>query len=208
MASRRSSYDRLKRAADAVCAGIGLVLLSPLFLLIGVLISLDSPGGVFFRQERAGRDGVPFLIYKFRTMRVSTAPTRGAQDENDPRITRVGRWLRRSSLDELPQLINVLRGEMSFIGPRPALLRHVERYDAEQRRRLEVRPGMTGLAQVNGRNTLTWEEKIAYDIQYVEGYSLGLDLRILLRTPKAILDQASVYFRGHGSAWQAPEAKG
>jgi len=131
-----------------------------------------------------------------------------AKRPDDPRLTRVGRVLRRWSLDELPQLINVLRGEMSLIGPRPALLRHLERYNAEQRRRLEVRPGMTGLAQVSGRNALTWEEKIAYDIQYVEGYSLALDLRILLRTPRAILDQASVYFRGHGSAWQAPEAKG
>ncbi len=197
------NYQRLKRAFDVVCAGLGLIVLSPLFLVIGVFIRLDSPGPVFFRQERAGKDGIPFRIFKFRTMYVASGPIRGYQRADDPRITRVGYWLRRLSLDELPQLINVARGEMSLIGPRPALLYQIERYNAHQRRRLDVRPGITGWAQVNGRNALSWEEKIELDVWYVDHCSFSLDLRIMLRTVRAVFDQSGLYFHGKGSAWYA-----
>lgn len=207
MKLRADIYYRLKRITDLICAGAGLIVLTPLFLVIGLLIRLDSPGPVFFRQERAGRDGMPFSIFKFRTMHVAPRPSRGFQSADDPRITRVGRWLRRLSLDELPQLINVVRGEMSLVGPRPALLYQIERYDARQRRRLDVRPGITGWAQVNGRNSLTWEEKIEYDVWYVDHCSLWLDLLILLKTAKVVLDQSGLYFHGKGSAWHAPSAE-
>jgi undecaprenyl phosphate N,N'-diacetylbacillosamine 1-phosphate transferase len=198
-----NTYHRFKRMADLVCAGLGLVILAPIFLVIGVIIRLESPGPVFFRQERAGRAGVPFLMCKFRSMYVTRRPVRGFQSGDDPRITAVGGWLRRLSLDELPQLLNVVRGEMSLIGPRPALVYHVERYDEHQQRRLEVRPGITGWAQVNGRNSLSWEEKIELDVWYVDHCSIGLDLRILLKTAKAALDQSGIYFHGNGSAWGA-----
>lgn len=203
MKSKVSIYQHTKRVTDLACAGLGLLFLAPIFLVIGLLIRLGSSGPVFFRQERAGKRGIPFRIFKFRTMYVAPGPRRGYQSADDPRITRVGRWLRRLSLDELPQLINVVRGEMSLIGPRPALLHHIERYDVRQRRRLDVRPGITGWAQVNGRNTLSWEEKIDFDVWYVDHRTLWLDLRILLRTAGAVLDQSGVYFSGRGSAWHA-----
>jgi lipopolysaccharide/colanic/teichoic acid biosynthesis glycosyltransferase len=200
-------YPRIKRAFDIVVAGAALIGFLPLFLIIGLLIRLDSAGPVFFRQFRAGKDGVPFLIYKFRTMYTSPQPQRGFLPADDPRITRVGRWLRRLSLDELPQLINVLRGEMSLIGPRPALLHHVKRYNPRQRRRLEVRPGITGWAQVNGRNSLTWEEKLEFDVEYVERCSLWMDLYILFKTFKVVFKQSDLYFQGKGNAWSAPVPK-
>lgn len=202
-----NTYHRLKRVMDVICTGLGLILLAPLFLVIGLLIRLDSPGPVFFRQERAGKGGVPFRIFKFRTMYVAPAPTRGFQPGDDPRITRVGRWLRRLSLDELPQLINVVRGEMSLTGPRPALVYQIERYDSRQRRRLDVRPGITGWAQVNGRNALSWEKKIEFDVWYVDHCSFWLDLRILVKTARAVLDQSGLYFHGKGSAWHTPSVE-
>lgn len=171
----------IKRLIDFWASLFGFILLSPLFLVIAVAIKLDSPGPVFFRQERVGKDGRVFKIFKFRTM-VVNAEKMGAGvfvEKEDPRITRVGKWLRNTSLDELPQLINVLRGEMSLVGPRPTLPYQVERYDERQRRRLLMRPGITGWVQVNGRNSLTWPEKIELDIWYVEHWSLWLDLRIL-----------------------------
>lgn len=207
MRSNTNIYGPIKRGIDAVCAGLGLILLSPLFLAIALLIRLDSDGPVFFRQERAGKGGVPFRIFKFRTMYTAPRPVRGFQSTADPRITRVGRWLRRLSLDELPQLINVVRGEMSLIGPRPALVYQIERYDARQRRRLAVRPGISGWAQVNGRNSLAWEEKIEFDVWYVDHCSFWLDVRIVLKTFRAVLDQSGLYFHGKGSAWQAPPAE-
>jgi undecaprenyl phosphate N,N'-diacetylbacillosamine 1-phosphate transferase len=202
-----NTYHCLKQVADVICAGLGLILLAPLFLAIGLFVRLDSPGPIFFRQERAGKGGVPFRIFKFRTMYVAPSPPRGFQATDDPRITRIGRWLRRLSLDELPQIINVVRGEMSLIGPRPALVYQIERYDSHQRRRLDVRPGITGWAQVNGRNSLSWEEKIEFDVWYVDHCSFGLDLRILLRTTRAVLDQSGIYFHGKGSAWRAPQVE-
>jgi lipopolysaccharide/colanic/teichoic acid biosynthesis glycosyltransferase len=154
-------------------------------------VKATSPGEVIFRQRRAGKDGRPFTILKFRTM-VADAPRSPLGTycyADDPRVTPAGRRLRATSLDELPQLVNVLRGEMSFVGPRPDLPHHVERYTATQRRRLGVRPGITGWAQVNGRNAIGWEERIALDLEYLDGWSLGRDLRVIWKTIGVVLSR-------------------
>lgn len=170
------------------------MLLSPLLLAIGIAVRATSPGEAIFRQRRIGKGGRPFTIYKFRTM-VRDAPRSSLGTtcyEDDPRITRLGKVLRASSLDELPQLANVLRGDMSFVGPRPDLPHHVERYREDQRRRLRMRPGITGWAQVNGRNGISWEERIALDLEYVEGWSLRRDLGVLLRTVRVVATRKGV----------------
>lgn len=185
----------IKHLLDKIFSFILLVILSPLFILIAILIKLDGKGPVFFIQQRVGKDNKLFNIYKFRTM-VPDAINIGSgvyTEENDPRITRTGRFLRKTSLDELPQLINILKGEMSFIGPRPTLAYQVEQYNDFQRKRLLVRPGVTGLAQVNGRNSLSWPERIEYDVKYVENYSLMLDFKILLKTFLVIFKQEGLY---------------
>lgn len=179
-----------KRTIDVVLSLALLIILSPLFLLVALMIVLDSRGGVFYRQPRAGLGGRPFLLYKFRTM-VPGAEKMGAgyyfSGPDDPRITRVGRFLRRTSLDELPQLINVLKGDMSLVGPRPMLLYQVEKLSPGQKKRLSVRPGITGWAQINGRAELSWSKRIEYDLWYIDNYSLCLDLKILLRTPLVVI---------------------
>ncbi|MCL5981599.1 MAG: sugar transferase [Firmicutes bacterium] len=185
----------IKRLMDFWGSLFALMLISPFFLVVAVAIKLDSSGPVFFRQERAGKDGRVFKIFKFRTM-VVDAETMGAGvfvEKEDSRITKVGKWLRDTSLDELPQLINVLLGEMSLVGPRPTLPYQVERYDERQRQRLLLRPGITGWAQVSGRNSLTWPEKIELDIWYVENRSLRLDIRILWQTIYVIFDKQDLY---------------
>jgi lipopolysaccharide/colanic/teichoic acid biosynthesis glycosyltransferase len=184
----------LKRIIDAVLSGVALLVLAPLLLLIAVAIRLDSRGPAIFAQTRAGVGGRPFRMFKFRTM-VSNAeellpelvPFESLAEpmfklRNDPRVTRVGRLLRRTSLDELPQLLNVLKGEMSLVGPRPEQVELVERYRAEERFRLAVRPGLTGPMQVYGRGQLTFEERLAVERDYIENLSLGRDLRILALT--------------------------
>jgi exopolysaccharide biosynthesis polyprenyl glycosylphosphotransferase len=194
----------LKRAIDVVLSAVGLVLLTPVMIVIAALIRLDSSGPALFKQLRAGRHGEPFRFVKFRTM-CEDAQERIAEvlsvDElkepmyklrRDPRVTRVGRFLRRTSLDELPQLFNVLRGEMSLVGPRPEELWLVERYGETERFRLEMRPGITGPMQVHGRGQLTFQERLAVEREYVENYSLKKDLRILLRT-------VGVIFRADGA---------
>jgi undecaprenyl phosphate N,N'-diacetylbacillosamine 1-phosphate transferase len=187
---------RVKRLFDFVSALAGLIVISPLFALLAALIKLDSRGPVFFMQERIGQDGRPFQIYKFRTMVVG-AEKMGAgylvDGQDDPRITRLGRFLRLAALDELPQLINILRGEMSIVGPRPTLRYQVEQYDDYQRRRLLAPPGVTGWAQIHGRNEISWPERICYDVWYVDNWSLWLDLRILLRTPALVLSRRGLY---------------
>jgi lipopolysaccharide/colanic/teichoic acid biosynthesis glycosyltransferase len=178
-------------------AAVALVALTPILAVIAAAIKLDSTGPIIYQQERVGRGGRPFPLYKFRTM-VPGAEWQGLKVEvarEDPRITRVGRILRQYSLDELPQLANVVRGEMSLIGPRPTLAYQVERYTPWQRRRLEVKPGLTGWPQVNGRNAIDWDQRIEMDIWYIDHWSLLLDLRILLRTPRALLDKEGVYGR-------------
>lgn len=185
----------IKRVVDLITSLLSLILLSPLFAIVALAIKLDSPGPVIFRQQRLGKGGEPFTIFKFRTM-VDGAERVGLglmTAENDPRITRVGRFLRRTSLDELPQLINVLRGEMSLVGPRPAPTSHAERYTGRDILRLSVRPGITGWAQVNGRNELTWDERIRLDIEYVENWSLWWDFKILWMTLMTVVSSRGVY---------------
>jgi lipopolysaccharide/colanic/teichoic acid biosynthesis glycosyltransferase len=168
-------------------------------------VRLEDDGPVFFRQERVGQDARPFEVLKLRTMIVD-AHTQGAGyavDKGDSRITRIGHLLRKTSIDELPQLWNVLRGEMSLVGPRPTLAYQVERYTDRQRRRLEVKPGLTGWAQVNGRASLSWPERIELDVWYVEHRSLALDLRILLRTVSVLLRPGVVY-RSETGGWREP----
>lgn len=191
----------VKRAQDLIIAITGIVLAGPLLLVIGVLVRASSPGPVLFRQTRVGHGGEPFTMYKFRTMTVdapqrlatlTTAP-RDAGNEvmfklrNDPRVTSVGRVLRRFSLDELPQLINVISGKMSLVGPRPPLLSEVEQYADHVHRRFMVKPGITGLWQVSGRSTLSWDETVRLDLSYVENYSMVHDLLIIAKTVRAVL---------------------
>ncbi|GIU93830.1 MAG: hypothetical protein KatS3mg012_0287 [Gaiellaceae bacterium] len=178
----------MNRLADVLIAGTGLALTSPVLGLAALAIKLEDGGPVLYRQTRVGKDGKDFELLKLRTMVVG-AERMGAGyavNAGDPRITRVGRVLRRTSIDELPQLWNVLRGDMSIIGPRPTLRYQVEQYDERQRRRLEVKPGLTGWAQVNGRAALPWAERIELDVWYVDNRSPLLDLKILLRTPLAL----------------------
>jgi lipopolysaccharide/colanic/teichoic acid biosynthesis glycosyltransferase len=181
----------VKELLDRLLAALGLVLLSPVFAGLALWIVLESGRPVFFRQPRAGKNGVPFSMLKFRTM-VKNAVDLGRElnlsDDpfgllpNDPRITRSGRFLRRTSLDELPQLWNVLRGQMSIVGPRPDLVEQVANYEPEDRRRLAVKPGITGWAQVMGRDEIPWDERFRLDAWYVDNWSLGLDARIVLMT--------------------------
>lgn len=192
---RIGSALHVKAAADRVLAILGLLVLSPLLVMIALAIRVDSPGPIFYREPRAGRGGMVFRIYKFRTM-VAGAEYIGLGRNvarNDERITRTGTWLRRTSVDEIPQLFNVALGQMSIVGPRPAPRDHASSYTDRQRRRLEVRPGITGWAQVNGRNSLSWEDRIELDVWYIDHWSPLLDLRILLRTPRALMPAADQY---------------
>lgn len=178
----------VKHLLDKVVSFVLLVALSPLLLFIALAIKTEDGGPVFFRQPRLGRNGSQFLIWKFRTMIVDAdkyLDEMGRPTQN--RITLVGRFLRYLSLDELPQLINIFKGEMSVVGPRPALTSHLPRYTDVQKKRLQMRPGVTGLAQVNGRNTLRWSKRLEFDCWYVEHYSLWLDLKILAKTVKVVL---------------------
>jgi lipopolysaccharide/colanic/teichoic acid biosynthesis glycosyltransferase len=191
----------VNRAVDVALAGTGLVLASPLLAAAAVATKLGDRGPILYRQTRVGRRGADFELLKLRTMVVG-AETQGAGyaiDRGDPRITRVGRILRRTSIDELPQLWNVLRGDMSIVGPRPTLRYQVERYDERQRRRLDVRPGLTGWAQVHGRASLPWADRIELDVWYVEHRSPLVDLKILLRTPLALV--GGIY-RGTTGGWR------
>jgi len=174
----------LKRIFDFFGALIGLILLSPLFLIVAILIKLDSPGPVFFKYERIGKDGKPFSPFKFRTMKEGAIKEGLGFNvaQNDSRITRIGKFLRKWGIDELPQLINVLKGEMSLVGPRPTFRYQVEKYEDFQKKRLLMKPGITGWALICGRNLLSWEERIKYDVWYVENWSLWLDFKIILKT--------------------------
>ena len=197
----------MKRLFDAVMAAVGLVLLSPLMALVALLVRWRIGPPVLFVQERPGLGGRPFRIYKFRTMREERDAT-GAPLVDDLRLAPLGRLLRSTSLDELPELFNVLRGDMSLVGPRPLLMEYLPLYTPEQARRHEVRPGITGWAQVNGRNAISWEERFALDVWYVENRSLLLDLRILALTAARVLAREGISqegratlerFRGSGS---------
>jgi lipopolysaccharide/colanic/teichoic acid biosynthesis glycosyltransferase len=195
----------IRRALDLTIGLVGSALTAPVVALLALLIRLESPGDPLYTQTRAGLRGEPFEIYKLRTM-VSGAEFIGAGlalQEGDDRITRLGRLLRRYSLDELPNLWNVLRGEMAIVGPRPTLPAQVEQYTDHQRLRLAVKPGITGWAQVNGRASLPWAERIELDIWYVEHRSLALDLRIIVRTVEMVLRGQGLY-KGERGGWHPP----
>ncbi|HEX2104895.1 MAG TPA: sugar transferase [Solirubrobacteraceae bacterium] len=199
----------IRRVFDVVVAGGALIVLSPFLLGAMAAIRLESPGSPIYRQRRVGKDGREFDVLKLRTM-VSGAEHMGrglAVSEGDTRITRVGRFLRRTSLDEVPNLINVLRGEMSIIGPRPTVPVQVDRYTERQRGRLAVKPGITGWAQVNGRTELSWDERIELDLWYIEHRSLRLDVDILVRTVRMVLGGHGLY-RGETPAWRDPPPPG
>ncbi|HHX70950.1 MAG TPA: sugar transferase [Gallicola sp.] len=188
-----------KRFIDVTVSGLSLILLFPIFLIIAVLIKIDSRGPILFTQKRVGEKGRVFRIFKFRTMLTfedSFYPD-GSPIENYDRITKIGKILRKTSIDELPQLINIFIGDMSIVGPRPTLLYQVEKYDEYQARRLDVKPGLTGLAQVNGRNSLSWEQKIQYDIDYVNNITFLNDLKIILKTFVVVFKSKEIEFVSH-----------
>ena len=193
----------MSRALDFVLAAALLVVTAPLLAVAALAIRLESKGPVFYRQRRVGRHGHPFELLKLRTM-VPGAEAMGAGIyvvEGDPRITRIGRLLRRFSLDELPNLINVLGGDMAIVGPRPTVQEQVDRYTERQLRRLEVKPGITGWAQINGRTSLPWPERIELDVWYVEHRSLRLDLRILARTARMLASGRGLYSEDLKQGW-------
>jgi len=191
----------VRRLFDVASSAVVLLFASPFLLISALAIKLDDRGPVLYRQRRVGKDGVEFELLKLRTMVVGAEKMGAgyAVNEGDPRITRAGRVLRRLSLDELPQLWNVLRGDMSLIGPRPTLRYQVERYTPRQRRRLEVKPGITGWAQVHGRAKLPWDERIELDVWYVEHRSFWLDVKILAKTPPALM---SGTYKGATGGWR------
>ena len=193
----------MSRALDVVLAAALLVVTSPAMALAALAIRLESRGPVFYRQLRVGKDGEPFQLWKLRTM-VPGAESMGAGIyvlEGDPRITRTGRLLRRFSLDELPNLVNVLKGDMAIVGPRPTVQEQVDRYTDRQRRRLEVKPGITGWAQVNGRVSLSWPERIELDVWYVEHRSMRLDIRILMKTARMLATGHGLYSEDLKQGW-------
>lgn len=185
-------YRHLKRGIDFVIALILAVVLSPIMAVVCVLIKLDDGGSVLFKQKRPGKNGKIFTVYKFRTMSERTCDENGNELKDFERMTGVGRILRKTSIDELPQLFNILKGEMSFIGPRPLLTEYLDLYTPEQMRRHEVLPGISGWAQVNGRNAITWEQKFSYDVYYVDNFSFKLDLKIFIKTITNVLNQDGI----------------
>ncbi len=194
-------YTRFKRILDISAATILLLFLFPLFIIIAVLILFDSGSPVIYIQKRLGKDGRPFDFYKFRSMYQNSENVGSKQysSKNDPRVTGMGRLLRRTSLDELPQLWNILKGDMSFIGPRPVLPYHPWKYDdysEEEKKRFYVLPGITGLAQVKGRRSLTWKERIRYDIKYIDSLSFKNDIMIILKTIRVIMSNEGNYNTG------------
>ncbi|NJD58097.1 MAG: UDP-galactose phosphate transferase [Anaerolineales bacterium] len=194
-----SPIPATKRILDIIVTIPSIILLSPLLLVIAILVRINFGSPIIFRQKRPGFHGKPFWVHKFRSM----TNERDDQDQLLPdgqRMTRLGRFLRSTSLDELPEMINVLRGEMSWVGPRPLLMQYLERYSPEQNRRHDVLPGITGWAQINGRNALTWEEKFELDVWYVDHWSLWLDIKILLLSVVKVLQRQGINQPGQATA--------
>lgn len=192
------SYDHIKRGIDIVGAGTVLIIVSPVMMAIALLVRSKLGSPVLFTQDRPGRNGKIFKLYKFRTMLNIDESAGLLTDEQ--RLTLFGKNLRATSLDELPSLINVLRGDMSLVGPRPLLVAYLDRYTPSQNRRHELRPGITGLAQISGRNGINWDQKFAYDVEYVDDYNLSLDLEILWKTIRAVFVREGISQRGHVTA--------
>jgi lipopolysaccharide/colanic/teichoic acid biosynthesis glycosyltransferase len=188
-----------KRLFDLVLTSIGLILISPVLVILTILVWIIHGRPIFFCQIRPGYHGVPFRLYKYRTM-LEARDERGNLLSDTKRITKFGHFLRSTSLDELPELINVLRGEMSWVGPRPLLMQYLDRYSPEQARRHEVLPGLTGWAQINGRNIITWEDKFRLDVWYVDNWSFGLDIKILFTTIWKVLKREGISQPGHATA--------
>lgn len=188
----------LKRVFDVVVSATALVVLAPVMGLIALLVWRTMGRPVLFRQARPGLHGKPFVMYKFRTMR-DLRDAEGKLLPDEARLTPFGRWLRTTSLDELPELVNVLRGEMSLVGPRPLLMEYLDRYTPEQARRHEVKPGITGWAQIHGRNNLSWDERFKLDVWYVDNWSLWLDVKILWRTLWMVLRREGISAQGHAT---------
>lgn len=193
----RKPYDAAKRAGDIFVSALCLVIAFPVLVVTAALVAKELGRPVIFRQPRPGRDGRIFTLYKFRSMRDTASDARSETDE--ARLTPFGKRLRATSLDELPSLVNVLRGDMSIVGPRPLLVAYLERYSPQQARRHEVRPGVTGLAQVSGRNAVAWEERLALDVRYVEERSFRLDLSIIARTFGSVLSRTGVSAPGEAT---------
>lgn len=185
----------IKRLLDVVTAGAALVLLAPVIVLVALLVRAKLGSPVLFRQERPGLEGRPFTLIKFRTM-LDARDADGALRPDAERMTAFGRWLRSSSVDELPELWNVLKGEMSLVGPRPLLMHYLPLYSPEQARRHDVRPGITGWAQINGRNAISWEEKFALDVWYVDNWSLAFDAKILLASLVSVFSRRGISAEG------------
>lgn len=178
-------YNYFKRFIDIFLSLFGLIIISPLLLIVVVVIKLESAGPVIFQQERLGQNGKVFSIYKFRSMVVGAEKDGVYETKGDARVTRIGKFIRKTSIDEFPQFVNILKGDMSIIGPRPVLTYHpwpYEEYSNEQKKRFKVRPGVTGWAQINGRKDVPWDKRIQYDVEYVDNFSFGLDLKIFFRT--------------------------
>lgn len=187
-------YAFTKRLTDLLIAVPAAVILLPLFVIIAVIIRLTSRGPALFKQERAGKAGKPFVFYKFRTMKTGVDPFGSSPKSGaDDRLTGIGRLLREYSLDELPQLFNVIKGDMSIVGPRPLYISQIKEWNDRQRRRLEVKPGLTGLAQISGRGALTREEKLEYDVQYVENAGWWFDIKIIFKTIGQIFTKKDIY---------------
>lgn len=192
-------YKYIKRITDLIVALLLTVILSPIMIFAAVFIAAKHDGPVLFKQKRPGKNGKIFTVYKFRTMSTKLYDDSGKKLTDFERMTEVGRFLRKTSIDELPQLFNIIKGEMSFIGPRPLLPEYLELYSPEQMRRHDVLPGISGWAQVNGRNTLTWDEKFAYDIYYVDHYSFKMDMRIFFKTIENVLCQSGINSDGENT---------
>lgn len=185
-------YKYVKRITDFTVALLLLVILSPLMAASALLIAANHDGPILFKQKRPGKNGKIFTVYKFRTMSTRQCDENGRELSDFERMTKIGRLLRKTSVDELPQLFNIIKGEMSFIGPRPLLTEYLELYSPEQMRRHEVLPGISGWAQVNGRNTLTWDEKFAYDVYYVDHCGVLMDMKIFLKTVENVIRQNGI----------------
>jgi sugar transferase EpsL len=193
-----NSPGKIKRILDVIFAFLALILLLPIFIVIIMVLFLVDGRPIFFTQTRPGKDGVPFQVIKFRTMKESRTAD-GLLHPDKERITKFGNFLRKASLDELPELINVIKGEMSIVGPRPLLMQYLERYSKEQARRNEVLPGITGWAQVHGRNAISWEEKFILDVWYVDHWSFWLDIRIIIITVWKVIKREGVSQQGQAT---------